>query len=123
MQHIKPGEVVLRIPLHVALTDHVGDKESNKLIYDGAPWAVRLACKILREQAKGSQSPYHPYLQVQPTLALIQFVAYRIVLIVVVLSNSYFCKTVTTTILTANTQCNMLLPIATTSAMILKQQQ
>ena len=85
MQHIKPGEVVLRIPLHVALTDHVGDKDSNKLIYDGAPWAVRLACKILREQAKGSQSPYHPYLQVQPAIG---FVMLQVVLLPIAITSA-----------------------------------
>lgn len=64
MQHIQAGETVLRIPLSIAITDHMGDQESNKLIYKGAPWAVRLACKILREKAKGPNSPWHLYLQV-----------------------------------------------------------
>ena len=64
LQHIEAGERVLRIPLSIAITDHAGDEVSNKLIYNGAPWAVRLACKILREKAKGFSSPWHPYLQV-----------------------------------------------------------
>ena len=41
-------------------------------MFEGAPWSLRLACKLLREKAKGSASPYHPYLQVLLMLPLQQ---------------------------------------------------
>lgn len=37
MSHVQPiaaGEVVLRIPLKLALTDYPGDEESNRLMYE-----------------------------------------------------------------------------------------
>ena len=40
------------------------DAESNSLLEPGSPWAVRLACKLLRERERGPQSPWWPYLQV-----------------------------------------------------------
>ena len=64
LQDIKAGSVVLHLPLRLAITDHTEDKDSNALVYEDAPWSVRLACKLLREKAKGSSSPWHPYLQV-----------------------------------------------------------
>lgn len=56
--------MVLRVPLRLALTEHPSDEESNTLVYDGAPWSVRLAAKLLRLRAAGSASPWYPYLQV-----------------------------------------------------------
>mmetsp|Transcript_3417 Transcript_3417/g.9820 ORF Transcript_3417/g.9820 Transcript_3417/m.9820 type:complete len:533 (-) Transcript_3417:2061-3659(-) len=60
------GAELLRIPLRIALTDHPEDKESNALLYTGAPWSIRLAAKILREKAKGPESVYQCYLNVLP---------------------------------------------------------
>jgi len=34
MQDIAPGEIILRVPLRLALTDHAGDEESNQLLYE-----------------------------------------------------------------------------------------
>ena len=62
-QDIKAGTVVLHLPLRLAITDHTEDKTSNDLVYEDAPWSLRLACKLLREKARGSSSPWHPYLQ------------------------------------------------------------
>ena len=64
MQDVPAGAVVLEVPLSLALTDHPDDAESNSLLEPGSPWAVRLACKLLRERARGPQSPWWPYLQV-----------------------------------------------------------
>ncbi|KAJ9526145.1 hypothetical protein QJQ45_009581 [Haematococcus lacustris] len=63
---IAAGEVVLRVPLRLALTDHAADRESNRLVYEDAPWSVRLATKLLREVGKGRTSPWFPYLRVLP---------------------------------------------------------
>ena len=46
------GETLLIVPLRLAIADHADDEESNRLVYPGAPWSVRLACKLLREKAK-----------------------------------------------------------------------
>ncbi|PNH12682.1 hypothetical protein TSOC_000380, partial [Tetrabaena socialis] len=67
-ERISAGEVVLEVPLRLALTDHPADEESNQLMYEGAPWSVRLACKLLRNKALGPQSPWHAYIQVLPSL-------------------------------------------------------
>ncbi|KAJ9526499.1 hypothetical protein QJQ45_017424, partial [Haematococcus lacustris] len=64
---IAAGEVVLRVPLRLALTDHAADRESNRLVYEDAPWSVRLATKLLREVGKGRTSPWFPYLRVLPS--------------------------------------------------------
>ncbi|KAL0050877.1 hypothetical protein WJX82_009288 [Trebouxia sp. C0006] len=66
LQDIKAGTVLLHLPLRLAITDHPADPESNEVMFEDAPWSLRLACKLLREKAKGSASPYHPYLQVLP---------------------------------------------------------
>jgi len=61
-----PGEVLARVPLRLALADHPGDEESNALVYEGAPWSVRLACRLLRERARGAASPWRRYLDSLP---------------------------------------------------------
>lgn len=33
-QALQPGDVVLEVPLRLALTDHPGDEESNALLYE-----------------------------------------------------------------------------------------
>ncbi|GLI65350.1 hypothetical protein VaNZ11_008899 [Volvox africanus] len=63
---ISKGDMVLEVPLRLALTDHPGDAESNQLLYPGAPWSVRLACKLLRHLAAGKRSPWAPYIKVLP---------------------------------------------------------
>ncbi|GLC67730.1 hypothetical protein PLESTF_000599500 [Pleodorina starrii] len=35
-------------------------------MYEGAPWSVRLACKLLRHLAAGDGSPWAPYIKVLP---------------------------------------------------------
>lgn len=34
LQPIQAGEVVLRVPLRLAITDHEQDEESNRLLYE-----------------------------------------------------------------------------------------
>ncbi len=60
------GTVLLRVPLALALTDHAGDADSNARLYEGAPWSVRLAAKLLRERARGNASPWQPYVRALP---------------------------------------------------------
>jgi len=66
LKPIKRGEVLLVVPLRLALTDFPEDEESNKLLYEDAPWSVRLSAKLLRQVTQGRQSPWYPYLQVLP---------------------------------------------------------
>lgn len=63
---IKKSELIARLPLRLAITDYPEDEESNELVYAGAPWSVRLACKILRLKAQGQASPFYPYIQALP---------------------------------------------------------
>jgi hypothetical protein len=49
----------------LALVDVDGDKE-DVFSYDDAPWSVRLACKLLRERAKGPASPWSHYIAALP---------------------------------------------------------
>jgi len=67
MKACKAGDVLLRIPLRLAITDHAEDEESNRLVYSDAPWSVRLATKVLREAGKGRASPWFPYIRVLPS--------------------------------------------------------
>ncbi|KAK9835876.1 hypothetical protein WJX74_009976 [Apatococcus lobatus] len=66
LQAIAEGEQLVRLPLRLALTDHPGDEESNQLVYEGAPWSVRLAAKLLREASKQDASPWFPFIQALP---------------------------------------------------------
>mmetsp|Transcript_40319 Transcript_40319/g.95819 ORF Transcript_40319/g.95819 Transcript_40319/m.95819 type:complete len:347 (+) Transcript_40319:75-1115(+) len=70
VKDIAEGEELVTVPLRIALTDHPEDEESNYLLYQDAPWSVRLAAKILREKAKGSNSPWKSYIDVLPTTIL-----------------------------------------------------
>ena len=77
LQDIKAGQVLLHLPLRLAITDHPEDPESNELMYEDAPWSLRLACKLLREKAKASASPWHPYLQVWCFTAAYTYISLR----------------------------------------------
>jgi hypothetical protein len=57
--------ILARVPLRLALVDVDGDKE-DVFSYDDAPWSVRLACKLLRERAKGPASPWSHYIAALP---------------------------------------------------------
>ena len=63
-QDIPEGDVVIRVPMRLALSDFPGDETSEGLVYEGAPWSVRLAARLLRERALGAASAWYPYLQV-----------------------------------------------------------
>lgn len=64
LQDMAEGDIVFRIPMRLALSDYEGDKSSEGLTFEGAPWSVRLACCLLRERAAGAASAWFPYLQV-----------------------------------------------------------
>lgn len=64
VQNVGAEQILLRVPLKVAITDYEDDDESNSLVYEDAPWGERLACKVLRERARGEESPWFPYMQV-----------------------------------------------------------
>ncbi|CAG9466094.1 unnamed protein product [Pedinophyceae sp. YPF-701] len=61
-EDISYGEVVLQVPLRIAITDHDAPEP-----YEGAPWSVRLACRILRERGDPS-SPFKPYIDSLPSV-------------------------------------------------------
>ncbi|MEW5308892.1 MAG: hypothetical protein WDW38_000813 [Sanguina aurantia] len=65
-EDIPAGDVILVVPLRCALTDHPDDEESHHLMYEGAPWSVRLAAKLLRQSAAGPSSAWSHYLAVLP---------------------------------------------------------
>ncbi|KAK9805479.1 hypothetical protein WJX72_000563 [[Myrmecia] bisecta] len=65
---IPKGQVIMRVPLRLALVDHEDDLEAKAALYAEAPWSVRLAAKLLRELAKGHESPWAAYLQVLPAV-------------------------------------------------------
>jgi len=66
LKALQPGDELMRIPLRIALTDHPEDEASNSMLYQGAPWSVRLAAKVLRERALGAGSPWRRYIAVLP---------------------------------------------------------
>ena len=68
MQSIASGQQLLAVPLRLALKDYAGDPEAAAHGLAGAPWAVRLAAKLLREMHLGPASQWAPYLQVPDTL-------------------------------------------------------
>lgn len=56
------GDPLLVVPLRLALVDDGGGGGS----YDGAPWSVRLASRLLRELGMGAQSPWSAYVGALP---------------------------------------------------------
>lgn len=68
MQSIASGQQLLAVPLRLALKDYAGDPEAAAHGLADAPWAVRLAAKLLREMHLGPASQWAPYLQVLDTL-------------------------------------------------------
>lgn len=67
VQPIAAGQRLLALPLRLALTDYAGDPDAAAVGLEDAPWAVRLAAKLLREVQQGPASQWAPYLQVLPT--------------------------------------------------------
>eukprot|EP00210_Caulerpa_lentillifera_P001505 g1443.t1 len=65
-ESIQRNETFLRIPMKIVIADHQDDEETNKLVYKGAPYSVRLACKLLREKALAEESSWYPYIQSLP---------------------------------------------------------
>lgn len=63
---LRSGEVILRVPLLLAITEHPDDEESNEIMNTGAAWSVRLAAKLLRMRDQGDACPWAPYLSVLP---------------------------------------------------------
>ena len=52
--------------MRLALADYPGETESAQLLHKSAPWSARLAARLLREHAAGSESAWQPYLAVLP---------------------------------------------------------
>eukprot|EP00892_Ulva_mutabilis_P001471 jgi/Ulvmu1/11324/UM074_0039.1 len=63
---MRKGKVIVQVPLRIALADHPFDQESNQLLSPEAPWSARLACRLLRESARGKDSQWLPYIKVLP---------------------------------------------------------
>lgn len=72
MQPIVAGEVIMCMPMRLAVADHSGqEEEEGEEAGDGfgleeRPWSVRLAGKLLGMVQQGASCPWHPYLQVLP---------------------------------------------------------
>lgn len=64
VQPIAAGQQLLAVPLRLALTDYAGDPDAAAFGLEDAPWAMRLAAKLLRELQQGPASQWAPYLQV-----------------------------------------------------------
>ena len=64
VQSIASGQQLLAVPLRLALKDYADDPEAAAHCLADAPWAVRLAAKLLRELQLGPASQWAPYLQV-----------------------------------------------------------
>jgi hypothetical protein len=72
-QFITSGQQLLAVPLRLALKDYADDPEAAAHGLADAPWAVRLAAKLLREMHLGPASQWAPYLQViRHTLRVVQ---------------------------------------------------
>jgi hypothetical protein len=67
VQSITSGQQLLAVPLRLALKDYADDPEAAAHSLADAPWAVRLAAKLLREMRSGPASQWAPYLQVSDT--------------------------------------------------------
>ena len=65
LQDIAEGQRLLTVPLRLAIVDYADDPEAEAFGLTSAPWAVRLAVKLLRERAAGADSPWAPYIQVR----------------------------------------------------------
>ncbi|PRW44382.1 Histone-lysine N-methyltransferase setd3 [Chlorella sorokiniana] len=73
LQPIPSGQVVMRIPLRLAITDQVDDdddadaQQAQQAQQERElPWSVRLAGRLLAKAAEGDACPWAPYLAVLP---------------------------------------------------------
>lgn len=97
LRDFAPGEELFRIPLRLAITDHIvsdggggageskggsSSSSSTSSSFDDdseeaaagrnhraepSAWGARLACRLLREKSRGKASPWAPWLSVLPT--------------------------------------------------------
>eukprot|EP00877_Chromochloris_zofingiensis_P013218 jgi/Chrzof1/814/Cz01g29230.t1 len=67
LQDISGGEVILRVPLALAITDYMEDAQREALPGRGDRWQDRLVSNFLREVVKGHESPWYPYIQALPS--------------------------------------------------------
>lgn len=64
LQHASKGEILLSIPLRLAITDYPDDKAGNEALGRGSPSNLRLALKLLQQHKAGEASQWFPFLQV-----------------------------------------------------------
>ena len=64
MQDVAEDEVLLRIPLRLAVVSHADDNEINAALGRDSAYDERLAWKLLQHVQKGPDSPLHPFIQV-----------------------------------------------------------
>ena len=58
---------MLRLPLEMGICDYQdGHPPETWEVMSNAPWGVRLACRLLQERTKGSDSTFAPYVALLP---------------------------------------------------------
>jgi hypothetical protein len=60
------GDPLLVVPLRLALVDARPQQQPPSPYYDGSPWSVRLASRLLREASLGANSPWSAYVRALP---------------------------------------------------------
>jgi hypothetical protein len=68
---IEKGEALLVVPMRIALVDAAAapqQPDAAAPFYEGAPWSVRLASRLLRELNAGQRSPWAPYVAALPAV-------------------------------------------------------
>eukprot|EP00208_Stichococcus_sp_RCC1054_P006413 CAMPEP_0206146798 /NCGR_PEP_ID=MMETSP1473-20131121/31486_1 /ASSEMBLY_ACC=CAM_ASM_001109 /TAXON_ID=1461547 /ORGANISM="Stichococcus sp, Strain RCC1054" /LENGTH=546 /DNA_ID=CAMNT_0053543495 /DNA_START=176 /DNA_END=1817 /DNA_ORIENTATION=+ len=66
VQDVEAGQVLVSVPMRLAITDHFDAGALQEAGLEGAPWNVRLACRLLQHVQQSPPSPWRPYLQVLP---------------------------------------------------------
>eukprot|EP00878_Enallax_costatus_P035835 GHUV01040071.1.p1 GENE.GHUV01040071.1~~GHUV01040071.1.p1 ORF type:complete len:342 (+),score=73.07 GHUV01040071.1:794-1819(+) len=66
VEDISAGVELVRVPLRLAITDVMEDKQRSELVGQGALWQDRLVAKLLHEVQLGKQSAWYPYIRALP---------------------------------------------------------
>lgn len=79
LQPIAKDTAVLKVPMHLAIADQTAEAPAGSgdsapagegpALYEGAPWSVRLAARLLQLRGEGAACPWYPYIQVLQTVA------------------------------------------------------
>lgn len=70
LQPIAKDTPVFKVPMHLAIADQTAEAPEGSsgdgapALYEGAPWSVRLAARLLQLRGEGEACPWYPYIQV-----------------------------------------------------------